>query len=37
MHAEDSALISVMISDIVELVVLLPFEFSSRRYHMICR
>jgi hypothetical protein len=36
MQAEDSALISVMISSIVELVVFLPFEFSSQRDHMIC-
>jgi hypothetical protein len=35
-HAEDSALIINMIGSIVELVVLLPFEFSRQRDHMIC-
>jgi len=35
MQAEDFALISVMISSIVELVVFLLFDLPSRREHMI--
>ena len=34
--AEDSTFVGTMVGNIVELVVFIPFEFFSRKDHMIC-